>query len=135
MRALLLSLIVGVATLGFAATPQVHAQYLGYQPYYNPAFSAYYGGYYGTGFADTIPHWHQTVTPYGAYNWYGLAPHDYTPHLHTYGLYGNQQSYSFTPYGYTRSFNINPYSYYYGAYWPSPYGGYGGLGYYGYPSW
>lgn len=44
MKALLLSLIMGAATLGFVATPQVYGQGFRYQSYSNMGRSTYYSG-------------------------------------------------------------------------------------------
>lgn len=107
MKAFLWTTILGVAVLGFAGAGQAVAQLPG----------AGNAGY-GNGLHDYLPHWHQTITPFGPAYWYGNGLHDYLPHQHTISPWGGVRSYSITPYGPTKSYNSFPY---YGGY-SSPWG-------------
>jgi hypothetical protein len=122
MRTFTLAAVLGVALLGFAGagTAQAHGP------------GGLYGGY-GNGAHDLLPHWHQTLTPFGPTYWYGNGPHDLLPHHHGVSPWGGVRSYSPTPFGPTKSYNGFPYSGgyapYYGGY--TPYGGGGYAPYYG----
>jgi hypothetical protein len=117
MRSFMLTAILGVAGLGFAAAGTAEA---------HPPGRLYAG--YGNGPHDYVPHWHRTDTFFGPVYWYGNGPHDYLPHDHSISPWGGVRSYSFTPFGPTTSYNGFPYSGgYYGGYIPyfgSFYGGY-----------
>jgi len=68
-------------------------------------------GYFGNGGHDTVPHWHETTTPFGRFSWYGTGRHDYQPHEHRVTPY-SYESYSSGPFGRTRSFHSpKPYRY------------------------
>ncbi len=103
MRSVLLSAAVGAALL-VAASGRAGA----HEP---PGF----GGYFGNGPHDAVPHWHKTLTPFGPLYWYGNGPHDFVPHAHRVSPWGGVRSYSYTPFGPTKSYNGVP--------------GYGGFGY------
>ena len=73
-----------------------------------------YGGYYGGGVQDYVPHDHYYSTPYGTYDAYGSGTHDYLPHDYYYQAapYSNGSSSGYAvPYssGYTVPYN-NGYS-------------------------
>src|SRR5262249_25257179 len=106
MRAIMLTVVLGITGLGFATAGTAAA----HEP------RRFYAGY-GNGAHDYLPHWHQTVTPFGSLYWYGNGLHDDLPHDHSFSPWGGVRSYSYTPFGPTRSFNGFPY---YGGY----YGGY-----------
>ena len=55
--------------------------------------------YYGNGGHDLAPHWHNTQTPIGSFNWYGNGAHDLRPHEHTNSPYGGYRGYSPSPFG------------------------------------
>jgi hypothetical protein len=131
MRAFILSVILGVALMGFASAGTAEA--------HGPRGPVYAG--YGNGAHDLVPHWHRTNTFFGPVYWYGNGPHDFMPHNHSVSPWGGVQSYSLTPYGPTKSYNGFPYSSgyyggfygggYYGGYAPYSYGGYAAPYYYG----
>ena len=75
--------------------------------------SSGYGGYYGGGRHDVVPHWHRTYTPYGSYSWYGLGRHDFRPHSHSVTPY-YYRGHHYSPWGYTESYypRYRAYSYY-----------------------
>ncbi len=113
MRTYLLAGLVGVALLGFAGAGQVSA----HEP------NRGYAGY-GNGAHDLVPHWHQSMTPFGPTYWYGNGPHDLLPHQHSISPWGGVRSYSNTPFGPTKSYNGFPYYGGYSPYYGSYYGGY-----------
>jgi hypothetical protein len=106
MRSFLLAAALGIAAVGFGTTSTAQAHEPG--RFYGP-------GYYGNGYHDLVPHWHQTRTPLGSVYWYGNGPHDYVPHRHSYTPWGGLRSYSYTPFGPTKSYNGYPL---YGGYYP-----------------
>ena len=90
---------------------QYQGGYGGYQGGYG-GYQGGYGGYYGNGGHDYAPHWHQTQTPIGSFQWYGNGAHDYVPHGHTYTP-NSYQGYSSSPWGFTQSnYPRYPNSYY-----------------------
>lgn len=105
MRSFLLAAVFGLAGFGFLGANKASAQYPGM-----------YGGYYGNGAHDLMPHLHATYTPFGPRYWYGNGLHDVMPHNHTVTPWGGVRSYNYTPFGPTASYNGFP--------------GYGGFGAY-----
>jgi hypothetical protein len=96
MRRLVIALVAGVAVAGGAALvpSQAEAHPIG----------GGWGGYYGHGRHDVVPHWHRTHTPFGPVHWYGIGAHDFRPHWHTHGPF-HTRGHHFTPWGYTESFH------------------------------
>jgi hypothetical protein len=97
----------------FYANPGYPYSNLWGYPNYNPnVFAGYtssfygvtpYTGYYGPNPLTTVPHWHTNVTPYGSFNWYGLAPTDFQSQTNVFTPYGSASIYS-TPYGFIQSY-------------------------------
>jgi hypothetical protein len=122
MKRFILAAVIGLASVGgMAAMPSAARAYDddGWYGFGGPGFGrgfggfgGAWGGYYGNGGHDSVPHWHQTTTPFGSYNWFGLGTHDFQPHVHTYSPYSYEGS-SVSPFGYTRSFYSPSPNYYY----------------------
>lgn len=114
MKRFIFSAIVGLVALGgvaaLSSTASAHDGDCGYNRFGGGGFGGYgggfgggFGGYYGNGGHDSVPHWHQTTTPFGSFNWYGLGDHDFQPHMHSVSPY-SYQGYSTSPWGNTTSF-------------------------------
>ncbi len=124
MKRFILAAVVGLASIGGIAAAPSAARADGYGGMYGygyggpgfgggfGGFGGGYGGYYGNGGHDSVPHWHQTTTPFGSFGWYGLGAHDFQPHAHTYSPY-SYEGHSVSPFGYTRSFYAPSPNYYY----------------------
>jgi hypothetical protein len=124
MKRFILAAVVGLVSIGgIAAVPSAasaHDGDCGYgygfgAPAFGGGFGGFgggYGGYYGNGGHDSIPHWHQTTSPFGSFGWYGLGAHDFQPHAHSYSPY-SYEGCSVSPFGYTRSLYQPSPSYYY----------------------
>ena len=112
MRSFVAAAVLSLGALAFVGVSSSQAQYpygpgYGYPGYYNPPVT----GYYGNGGHDYVPHWHQTTTPLGTFNWYGNGLHDVLPHQHIQTPY-SYQGFSARPFRFTQSF-YQPYPYTY----------------------